>query len=72
MGRDCGWLALMAGIACVLILPPTSLILKKKNSGGADFIFIPERPPRTMPWEDNMCAEIHRVSDQIKLEKATF
>lgn len=32
-------------------------------SGGADFIFIPERPPVTMPWEDNMCAEIHRVSD---------
>ncbi|KAF9475396.1 6-phosphofructokinase [Pholiota conissans] len=43
MGRDCGWLALLAGIA-----------------GGADFIFIPERPPVTMPWEDNMCAEIHR------------
>ncbi|KAF8962748.1 6-phosphofructokinase [Flammula alnicola] len=43
MGRDCGWLALLAGVA-----------------GGADFIFIPEHPPATMPWEDAMCAEIHR------------
>ena len=71
MGRDCGWLALMAGIACVLIYTPKPLILKKR-SGGADFIFIPERPPRTMPWEDNMCAEIHRVSDKIKLETVVF
>ncbi|KAF5342453.1 hypothetical protein D9611_001881 [Ephemerocybe angulata] len=43
MGRDCGWLALMAGVA-----------------GGADFIFIPERPPKVQPWEDEMCAQIHR------------
>ncbi|KAF9524827.1 6-phosphofructokinase [Crepidotus variabilis] len=43
MGRDCGWLALLAGVA-----------------GGADFIFIPERPPKTDPWEDQMCAEIHQ------------
>ncbi|KAF8632256.1 hypothetical protein AX15_002001 [Amanita polypyramis BW_CC] len=43
MGRDCGWLALMAGIAA-----------------GADFIFIPERPPKTDSWEDEMCAEIQR------------
>ncbi|KAJ2922858.1 hypothetical protein H1R20_g14268, partial [Candolleomyces eurysporus] len=43
MGRDCGWLALMAGVA-----------------GGADFIFIPERPPAGQPWEDEMCAEIGR------------
>ncbi|KAF8638283.1 hypothetical protein AX17_002303 [Amanita inopinata Kibby_2008] len=43
MGRDCGWLALNAGIA-----------------GGADFIFIPERPPKADAWEDEMCAEIHR------------
>ncbi|KAF8896399.1 PFK protein [Infundibulicybe gibba] len=27
-------------------------------SGGADFIFIPERPPKAMPWEDEMCAAI--------------
>ena len=71
MGRDCGWLALMAGIACVLIYTPKPLILKKR-SGEADFIFIPERPPRTMPWEDNMCAEINRVSDKIKLETVVF
>ncbi|KDR76336.1 hypothetical protein GALMADRAFT_247728 [Galerina marginata CBS 339.88] len=43
MGRDCGWLALLAGVA-----------------GGADFIFMPEKPPSMMPWEDAMCAEIHR------------
>ncbi|CAA7267165.1 unnamed protein product [Cyclocybe aegerita] len=43
MGRDCGWLALLAGVA-----------------GGADFIFIPERPPHVNPWEDEMCAQIHR------------
>jgi hypothetical protein len=30
-------------------------------SGGADFIFIPERPPASQPWEDAMCAEIQRV-----------
>jgi 6-phosphofructokinase 1 len=51
MGRDCGWLALLAGVA-----------------GGADFIFIPERPPRTMPWEDNMCKEIHRVRASVTLQ----
>ncbi|KAG6909871.1 hypothetical protein DXG01_014907 [Tephrocybe rancida] len=43
MGRHCGWLALLAGVA-----------------GGADFIFIPERPPKSMPWEDEMCEAIHR------------
>ncbi|KAG5716248.1 6-phosphofructokinase [Termitomyces sp. T112] len=41
MGRHCGWLALLAGVA-----------------GGADFIFIPERPPKNMPWEDEMCTAI--------------
>ncbi|KAG6816887.1 hypothetical protein H0H87_002007 [Tephrocybe sp. NHM501043] len=41
MGRHCGWLALLAGVA-----------------GGADFIFIPERPPKSLPWEDEMCAAI--------------
>ncbi|KAH7930171.1 6-phosphofructokinase [Leucogyrophana mollusca] len=29
-------------------------------SSGADFIFIPERPPEANPWEDEMCAEIQR------------
>ncbi|KAF9352378.1 6-phosphofructokinase, alpha subunit [Mortierella sp. NVP85] len=46
MGRHCGWLALMAGIAT-----------------GADFIFIPERPPSGENWQDNMCAEIKRHRD---------
>ncbi|KAG0046438.1 6-phosphofructokinase, alpha subunit [Gryganskiella cystojenkinii] len=46
MGRHCGWLALMAGIAT-----------------GADFIFIPERPPSGEHWQDNMCAEIKKHRD---------
>ncbi|KAG0198837.1 6-phosphofructokinase, alpha subunit [Mortierella sp. GBA30] len=46
MGRHCGWLALMAGIAT-----------------GADFIFIPERPPSGDDWQDSMCAEIKRHRD---------
>ncbi|KAG7089619.1 hypothetical protein E1B28_011285 [Marasmius oreades] len=29
-------------------------------SGGADFIFIPERPPDTESWEDEMCECIQR------------
>lgn len=37
MGRHCGWLALMAGIAC-----------------GADFVFLPEKPP-SQNWQDDMC-----------------
>ncbi|KAJ7127033.1 phosphofructokinase domain-containing protein [Mycena epipterygia] len=43
MGRHCGWLALLAGVA-----------------GGADFLFIPEQPPKGKPWEDEMCAAIHQ------------
>ncbi|KAI8375910.1 6-phosphofructokinase, partial [Radiomyces spectabilis] len=45
MGRHCGWLALMAGIAT-----------------GADFVFIPERPPPEDDWERVMCdvASRHR------------
>ncbi|KAF5371823.1 hypothetical protein D9615_009575 [Tricholomella constricta] len=46
MGRHCGWLALLAGVA-----------------GGADFIFIPEQPPKGMPWEDEMCAAIQHHRD---------
>lgn len=30
-------------------------------SSGADFIFIPERPPTVDPWEDDMCEIIQRV-----------
>ncbi|KIJ67059.1 hypothetical protein HYDPIDRAFT_166445 [Hydnomerulius pinastri MD-312] len=29
-------------------------------SAGADFIFIPERPPQANPWEDEMCGAIQR------------
>ncbi|KAF7316867.1 ATP-dependent 6-phosphofructokinase [Mycena chlorophos] len=43
MGRHCGWLALLAGVA-----------------GGADFLFIPEKPPSSGPWEDEMCETIHK------------
>ncbi|KAG0166860.1 6-phosphofructokinase, alpha subunit [Apophysomyces sp. BC1034] len=43
MGRHCGWLALMAGIAT-----------------GADFVFIPERPPTEDDWESVMCSVAHR------------
>ncbi|KAI8342409.1 6-phosphofructokinase [Chlamydoabsidia padenii] len=42
MGRHCGWLALMAGIAT-----------------GADFVFIPERPPGD-DWETTICDVAHR------------
>jgi 6-phosphofructokinase 1 len=37
MGRHCGWLALMTGVAT-----------------GADFIFIPEEPPKAN-WQEEMC-----------------
>ena len=45
MGRHCGWLALMAGIA-----------------SGADWVFLPERPPpsldKAVDWESEMCARL--------------
>jgi len=65
MGRDCGWLALMAGIAYVILF--SGLVRDFRSdleiwySGGADFIFIPERPPTADVWEDHMCDEIQRV-----------
>lgn len=37
MGRNCGYLALMAGLAT-----------------GAQWIFIPERPPQTASWEETL------------------
>ena len=37
MGRHCGWLALMSGIAT-----------------GADYIFIPERPPKAGEWQQEL------------------
>ncbi|KAI0303835.1 6-phosphofructokinase [Multifurca ochricompacta] len=35
-------------------------------SAGADFIFIPERPPKANPWEDEMCETIHRHRENGK------
>jgi 6-phosphofructokinase 1 len=43
MGRHCGWLALMAGVAT-----------------GADYIFVPERPPQSDNWEDEMCGILQK------------
>lgn len=43
MGRHCGWLALMAGLAT-----------------GADFVFIPERPPHRDAWKNNMSKVVKR------------
>jgi 6-phosphofructokinase 1 len=43
MGRHCGWLALMAGIAT-----------------GADYVFIPEQPPKTDEWANQMCSIVKR------------
>lgn len=43
MGRHCGWLALMAGIAT-----------------GADYIFIPERPPKPEEWHQQLCKVVSR------------
>ena len=45
MGRHCGYLTLMAGIA-----------------GGADWILIPENPPRH-GWEDAMCTKLEQCRD---------
>ena len=43
MGRNCGWLALNAWIAC-----------------GADWLLIPEDPPRD-GWEGELCETLKRV-----------
>jgi 6-phosphofructokinase 1 len=63
MGRDCGWLAVLAGVAWVWLLMHKclTLIFDFFHSGGADFIFIPERPPKVNPWEDELCSEIQKV-----------
>ncbi|KAI5121210.1 hypothetical protein M0805_007220 [Coniferiporia weirii] len=36
------------------------LALMAGISAGADFIFIPERPPQANPWEDEMCESIQK------------
>ncbi|KAK6199293.1 alpha subunit of 6-phosphofructokinase [Scheffersomyces amazonensis] len=51
MGRHCGWLGLMSGIAT-----------------GADFIFIPERPPKAGEWQQELkdvCSR-HRAKGRRK------
>lgn len=45
MGRNCGWLAIMAALAT-----------------GADYMFIPERPPTAEDWQSSMCSVLDRVS----------
>ncbi|KZW02846.1 6-phosphofructokinase [Exidia glandulosa HHB12029] len=44
------------------------LALMAGISGGADFVFIPERPPMADPWEDEMCEVIqgHRAVGKRK------
>lgn len=49
MGRNCGWLALMAAIAT-----------------GADYMFIPERPPTAEDWQTSMCTVLGRHRDEGK------
>ncbi|SGY46928.1 BQ5605_C001g00482 [Microbotryum silenes-dioicae] len=51
MGRNCGWLALMAAIAT-----------------GADYMFIPERPPTAEDWQTSMCTVLgrHRAEGKRK------
>lgn len=52
MGRHCGWLSLLAGIAT-----------------GADYIFIPEQPPKSERWEEEMC-EVLRAHRRVGKRKS--
>lgn len=64
MGRHCGWLALLAGVAYVIApfsLPYTQLT---QISSGADFIFIPEKPPAAGKWEEEMCEAVAMVCEE--------
>jgi len=75
MGRHCGWLALLAGIAWVLggdsrDLEASQLIgivVILLYSTGADYIFIPEQPPKGDKWEDEMCEVLKAVSGGVVL-----
>lgn len=49
MGRHCGWLGLMSGLAT-----------------GADFIFIPERPPKAATWKQELTESCHRHREKGK------
>jgi 6-phosphofructokinase 1 len=64
MGRHCGWLSLMGGVRLVHYLCISKgiiLINSPSSSSGADFILIPERPPKEDPWENEMCSVIQQV-----------
>ncbi|KAJ9125004.1 hypothetical protein QFC24_002936 [Naganishia onofrii] len=52
MGRHCGWLSLLAGIAT-----------------GADYVFIPEQPPKSERWEEEMC-EVLRAHRRVGKRKS--
>ena len=41
-------------------------------SSGADFVFIPERPPKVDPWEDEMCEIIQKVYIAHRLLSSFF
>ncbi|KAH9448929.1 hypothetical protein Pst134EA_028218 [Puccinia striiformis f. sp. tritici] len=49
MGRNCGWLALLAGM-----------------SSGADYVFIPEKPPAYDDWEHELCEALRRHREMGK------
>jgi 6-phosphofructokinase 1 len=68
MGRHCGWLTLMGGARFVDHLCAAKIIFigDVLPSAGADFIFIPERPPKADPWEDEMCETIQRVRPCVR------
>lgn len=61
MGRHCGWLALLAGVRWAPHPYYRIPVLTSERSSGADFIFIPERPPQTESWQDEMCTMVQRV-----------
>lgn len=66
MGRHCGWLALMAGVRCVKSSSyEVHYSDPVRNSSGADFIFIPERPPKADSWADEMCEMIQKVRSAL-------
>ncbi|KAI5992104.1 phosphofructokinase-domain-containing protein [Pisolithus albus] len=55
MGRHCGWLALLAGVRSVFFVAGIdNEFTQCVPSAGADFIFIPERPPQTDSWENEI------------------
>src|SRR6266702_1448456 len=46
---------------CIPIPRLSNVSVDSILSSGADFVFIPERPPKADPWEDEMCEIIHKV-----------